>query len=46
MYFSAVSPEILANRLEQKSQEFQSALPDLLSLTDKGSFKPKIQYFE
>jgi sugar-specific transcriptional regulator TrmB len=46
MYFSAVSPEILANRLEQKSQEFQSVLPDLLSLTDKGSFKPKIQYFE
>jgi hypothetical protein len=46
MYFSAISPELLAQRMEQQYLSFQSAIPDLLSLSDRANVKPKIQSFE
>lgn len=46
MYFSALSPELLAQRMEQDYLSFQSVVPDLLALSDQASIKPKVQSFE
>jgi len=45
-YFTALSPEVLARRLEEKYIAFQEKLPELMALIDKWWNKPKVQFFE
>ena len=45
-HFSAANPELLVNQQEQRLQKAKSLLPDLLTLADNSTYKPKIKYFE
>jgi len=45
-YFSVESPKILVNKQKEKLEKAQHLLPELLSITNKLAYKPKIQYYE
>lgn len=45
-YYSAESPRVLVNLMEEKFERAQKLLPELMSLTSSLAYKPKIQYFE
>lgn len=45
-YFSVLNPEILFKREEEKYLKMQSALPELLEITQKFGNRPKTQFFE
>lgn len=45
-YFSVLNPEILFKREEEKYLKMQSALPELLAITQKFGNRPKTQFFE
>ncbi len=44
--FSAISPEILCQQLENKYFKFKEVLPNFLSVFEKFSNKTKVQFFE
>lgn len=45
-YYSAEPPQRLVSTLEEKVRYAKGVLPELLSLTNALTFKPKIKYFE
>lgn len=45
-YFSAEPPERIVSSLEEKLRYAKGILPELLSMTNALTFKPKIKYFE
>lgn len=45
-YYSAESPKVLVNLMEEKFERAQALLPELMSLSSVLAYKPKIQYFE
>lgn len=45
-FYSAEPPQKLVNDMKEKAQHAQKILPELLSMTNALSFKPKIKYFE
>lgn len=45
-YFSVESPKILVNKVEERFNKAQKLLPELLSITNALTYKPKIQYYE
>lgn len=45
-YYSAEPPQKLVNMLEEKTEYAKSLLPELLSITNALTLKPKIKYFE
>lgn len=45
-YYSAISPEILFKKQEEKYENIKSQLPEILAVTNKFGSKPKTQFFE
>lgn len=45
-YYSAVSPDILFKKREEKYDKMKSGLPELLAVTNKFWNRPKTQFFE
>ncbi|QQR83272.1 hypothetical protein IPJ72_05735 [Candidatus Peregrinibacteria bacterium] len=45
-YFAVESPQLLVNQLGERYHKAEKLLPELLSLTNSLSYKPKIQYYE
>ncbi len=44
--YSAEPPQVLCNALEEKAEYAKKILPELLSLTNAHTIKPRIKYFE
>ncbi len=45
-YYSVISPQSLASRLQQKLDSFHKAVPELMAIAEKFANKPKVQFFE
>ncbi|MBU1018970.1 MAG: helix-turn-helix domain-containing protein [Patescibacteria group bacterium] len=45
-FFAIESPQILVNKVEERFEKAQKLLPELLSITNTLTYKPKIQYYE
>lgn len=45
-YYSAISPDILFKKWEEKYEKIRSELPDLLAITNKFWNRPRTQFFE
>lgn len=45
-YFSVISPETLLQKEEERYEKIKSILPELLTITEKFSNRPKMQFFE
>ena len=45
-FYYAVNPQIILNQIEDKYRTAKEIVPELLTLQNKYSFKPKIQFFE
>lgn len=45
-YYSAISPDVLFKRREEKYEKIKSDLPELLAITNKFGNRPKTQFFE
>lgn len=45
-YFQTVEPQKLLQRIKEKYDDFEKAMPELISLTNLYPNKPKIKYYE
>lgn len=45
-YYSAISPDILFKKREEKYEKIKSGLPELLAITNKFGNRPRTQFFE
>lgn len=45
-YYSAISPDILFKKREEKYEKIKSGLPELLAVTNKFGNRPRTQFFE
>lgn len=45
-YYSAISPDLLFKKWEEKYEKIKSELPELLAITNKLGNRPRTQFFE